>query len=100
MKKIFFVLALAVGFTACDDDDDADPIAPTDNTRTFKVVIENVSTLTTLEPGAMPDRSVPLSHGVWAVSNAVQLFQLNQPADEGTSRIAEDGMTTVKTNDL
>ena len=99
MKNIIFIAALAVCFTACKDDDD-DPVIPTDNTRTFKVVIENVSTATTLQPGAMPDRSVPLSHGVWAISSNFELFQLDQPADEGTSRIAEDGMTTVKTNDL
>jgi len=99
MKNLFYLAALATLLVACKDDD-TDPIIPMDKTRTFKVVIENVSTDSTLAPGALPDRSVPLSHGVWVISSGLKLFTLNEPADEGTSRIAEDGMTTIKTNDL
>jgi hypothetical protein len=103
MKKLFYLapVVLALAFTGCSkDDDDDDNNVITDNTRTFKVVVQNVSTATTLEPGAMPDRTAPLSHGVWAVFTTGSLFAVDQPADEGTARIAEDGMTTVKTNSL
>lgn len=94
------ILAGIVLLAGCKDDCDDDMNPVTDNSRMFRVQVENVSTTTTLEPGAMPDRSVPLSHGVWAVYNAGSLFTVDQQSDEGTSRIAEDGVTTVKTNEL
>ncbi len=101
MNKLFYLAIFVVFVAGCKDDCDDNGMNPsTDTSRMFQVKIENVSTTTTLEPGAMPDRTVPLSHGVWAIYSAGDLFTLNQPSDEGTSRIAEDGMTTVKTNDL
>ncbi len=99
MKNLLYLAAAVSIFAGCKDDDDNDPIY-VDETRTFKVVVQNVSSPTTLQAGAMPDRTVPLSHGVWAIYTAGDLFTLNAPSDEGTSRIAEDGFTTVKTNDL
>jgi hypothetical protein len=90
----------------CKDDDDDDPTpTPTDMSKTFKVTVQNVSTPTTLEPGAMlgglPDRTAPLSHGPWAIySTSNDLFTVGSPSSEGTSRVAEDGITTVITNDL
>jgi hypothetical protein len=94
LKILVLLSLLSVSFIACDDDDDVV------DTRTFTVVIENVSTATTLQPGAMPDRTAPISPGVWAVINTGSLFQLDQMADEGTERIAEEGMTNVKTAEL
>jgi hypothetical protein len=57
-----------------------------------------MSTNTTLQLGAMPDRTVPLSPGVWAVydDSAEPFFMVGQPADLGTERIAEEGMPDVK----
>ncbi len=100
MNKLFYLAIFAIVIGGCKDDCDNDITPSTDNSRMFQVKVENVSTTTTLEPGSMPDRTVPLSHGVWAIYSAGSLFTLNQPSDEGTSRIAEDGMTTIKTNDL
>jgi hypothetical protein len=108
MKKLTFLLiSCGLAFAGCErDDDDVDdaitpaPIINEDNSRGFKVLIENVSNHTTLQEGAMPDRTAPLSHGVWAIMSSGDMFTVNQPADEGTSRIAEDGFTTVKTNEL
>ncbi len=98
MKKIIYIAAFAVAISGCKKDDCQDPVPTPDNSRTFKVLVENVSTTTTLQVGAMPDRSVPLSHGVYAVYSSGALFTLGQVADDGIQRIAEDGMTTVKTD--
>ncbi|MBA3971782.1 MAG: spondin domain-containing protein [Bacteroidetes bacterium] len=101
MKKIIYLAGLAIAISGCKKDDCPAPVTPTaDNSRTFKVLVENISTTTTLQTGAMPDRSVPLSHGVYAVYASGSLFTLGQAADEGIQRIAEDGMTTVKTDVL
>lgn len=72
-------------FTSCDDDDD--PITK----RTFHVTIENVSTTTTLQPGAMPDRTAPVSPGAWAVIESGTVFDLNQEANQAIENLAEEG---------
>jgi hypothetical protein len=107
MKKLLCLALFALTFAGCDkdDDDDNDVVTPPtvineDNSRGFIVKVENVSTNTTLQEGAMPDRTAPLSHGVWAILSSGDLYTVGSPADEGTSRIAEDGITTIKTNEL
>lgn len=93
LKPIFWVLLLisSLTFTACDDDDD--PII----TRTFTVTIQNVSNATTLQPGAMPDRTAPLSPGVWAVLESGSIFSLNSEAELKVERLAEEGSTDMLT---
>lgn len=99
MKNLFYIAALTVAIAGCKKDD-----SDSMETSTFKVEIQNVSTTTTLQAGAvlggLPDRTVPLSHGPWAVFSTGSLFTLGQPASDGISRLAEDGMSTVVTNDL
>ena len=94
----FFVLALAMVFTipACDDDDDDV------DRKTFTVTIQNVSNASTLQVGALPDRTVPLSPGVWAVYDDTDesLFDLDQEANLATERQAEEGMNDMKHADL
>ena len=76
---------------------------PQENPTTFMIKIENVS-----EPGTVEtDRAngvVPLSPGVYAVYKnplgAHALFQEGEPADEGTERIAEDGVVTPEAEQL
>lgn len=77
--------------TGCDKKDNG--IA----TTSFTVKVENVSTPGTI-PGTMrAGGAVPLSPGAWAVfSGNDPLFTIGQLADEGTERIAEDGVTSVK----
>lgn len=91
LKFFIMLLVLALPFAACDDDDDLD------QPRTFTVTIQNVSTSTTLQVGALPDRTAPISPGVWAIYDSGSLFQLDQEADLGTERLAEEGSTTEKT---
>jgi len=92
----FFILALAIVFTipACDDDDDN-----TDR-KSFTVTIQNVSTTSTLQVGALPDRTVPLSPGVWAVYESGSMFEADHEANLATERQAEEGMPDMKHNDL
>ena len=94
IKFIIMAMSLAMFTTACDDDDDDV------DTKSFTVTIQNVSTSTTLELGASPDRTVPLSPGVWAVYESGSLFELNQQANLATERQAEEGMPGMKTDDL
>ncbi len=95
MNKILTLASalMMFGFVACDED----TISP--DTKTFKVVIDNVSGTNTIASMRI-NGTVPLSHGVYAVMSSGNLFTLGQPADAGTSRIAEDGFTTEKTNTL
>ena len=92
VKPFMWVLLLicCLPFTACDDDDD-NPIT----TRTFTVTIQNVSTSTTLQPGAMPDRTAPLSPGIWAVLESGSIFTLNTEANLAVERLAEEGSTDM-----
>ena len=90
---LLFLFGFIIPFTACDDDDISE-------TRTFTVTIQNVSTATTLQAGAMPDRTAPLSPGLWATYESGNLFQLDQEADLGVERLAEEGITTDITNEL
>lgn len=85
--------ALAITVASCKKDDVLD-------TKTFKVLIENVSKPNTL-PTDRANGTVPLSHGVYMVFRTGNpAFITGQPADVGTERIAEDGFTTEKTNML
>jgi len=95
MKKLLYFLIVILITTGCKDENILSP----DKSRTFKVLIENVSVPNTLATPRI-NGTAPLSHGVYAVLTSGDLFTLGQPSDEGTSRIAEDGFTTVKTNDL
>ena len=92
----FLIMALAIVFTfpACDDDDD------NNDRKSFTVTIQNVSTTSTLQVGALPDRTVPLSPGVWAVYESGSLFDVDQQANLATERQAEEGMPDIKTTDL
>jgi hypothetical protein len=98
MNKLFLLAAIAIAIGGCTDDD-VDDIND-DEQRTFKVVVENVSTSTTLEPGAMPDRTAPISQGVWAVYRSGNLFTVDHAASEGTERIAEEGLIAEKADEL
>lgn len=107
MNKLILLACTAIAFTGCKKcDDETITVTEPDKTKTFMVTVQNVSTTSTLQPGAMilgmPDRTAPISHGVWAIfnSNSANLFTLDAAADEGTARIAEDGFTFVKTNSL
>ena len=92
----FMIMAMTLAFftTACDDDDDDV------DTKSFTVTIQNVSTTTTLELGASPDRTAPLSPGVWAVYESGSLFELDQQANLATERQAEEGMSDMKDDEL
>ena len=93
-KLMFALFVLCIPFVACDDDDN--PVTE----RTFTVTIQNVSTATTLQPGAVPDRTAPLSPGIWAVLDDGRLFTLDTEADLGTERLAEEGSTSEKFTDI
>lgn len=90
MKKIIktataLILPALLSLTGCIKDHDIDQM------KTFKVEIENVST-----PGLLPTMramgTVPLSPPVYAVyGSGSPMFMLDQPANLGTERIAEDG---------
>jgi len=93
----FTALALILTLMSCSNNDEiVDPNLST----TFLVTIENVSTNTTLEEGALPDRTAPVSHGVWALIERSNIFGLEMLASEGTSRLAEDGFISVKSEEL
>ena len=94
LKSIAFLCCCALVITSCDDDDDVM------DTRRFTVTLQNVSTNTTLQVGAIPDRTAPLSPGLWAIYDNGELFSLNNAASLGTERLAEEGMTSVKTGEL
>ncbi len=87
----FFLFALfaTLSFSACEDDDEVIDIAPV----TFDVTIANVST-----PGLIAtERAMgtnPLSPPVYAVYNDDDnpMFEVGDKANEGTERIAEDGV--------
>jgi hypothetical protein len=83
-----------VSFTACDDEDD--PVTK----RTFHVTIQNVSNSTTLQVGALPDRTAPLSAGVWGVVEEGNIFDLNQESSVAIERLAEEGSTTLIASEL
>lgn len=89
--------ALFVALASCGTEDEViDPNLST----TFRVTIENVSTNTTLQEGAAPDRTAPISHGVWALIERNNIFGLEMLASEGTARLAEDGFISVKSEEL
>jgi hypothetical protein len=94
LKWAAILFAFLIPFTSCDDDDNID------ERRTFTVTIQNVSTATTLQPGAMPDRTAPLSPGVWAVYDDNSVFDLNSEASLGIERLAEEGSPSILTADL
>jgi hypothetical protein len=48
----------------------------------------------------MPDRTAPLSPGLWAVYDSGTLFDVGQPASLGTQRLAEEGMPAIKTSEI
>ncbi|MDQ3021240.1 MAG: spondin domain-containing protein [Bacteroidota bacterium] len=96
MKKIIYLAAMALLIGGCTDETTT---SSPDQSRRFKVLIENVSTPNTIASPRI-NGTVPLSHGVYAIYASGSLFTPGQVSDEGTSRIAEDGFTTVKTNDL
>jgi hypothetical protein len=100
MKKLMAIALLGIFLGSCKDDDE-DMTTPTPNaSRTFKVVIENVSVPNTINSPRIQG-TVPLSHGVYAIyASADPTFTPGQAADAGTERIAEDGFTTEKTNML
>lgn len=81
------LLAFAIGFSGCDDDDDGITVTPT----TFTVTVENVSTAGTIAT----DRAMgtnPLSPPAWAVFDGDDpMFEVGDKATVGTARIAEDG---------
>ncbi|MCJ8165207.1 spondin domain-containing protein [Pontibacter sp. E15-1] len=79
-----FLLALALG--SCKEADDFEFVS-----KKFTVRIENVSTANLVNtPRA--DGTVPLSPGVYAVYDHYNpMFRVGMAADEGISRIAEDG---------
>jgi len=91
---MILLLISFVSFTACDDEDD--PVTK----RTFHVTIQNVSTATTLQVGALPDRTAPLAPGVWAVVEEGTIFDLNQESSVAIERLAEEGATTLMTAEL
>lgn len=102
LRTALIVLLFFSLFAACKDDDDSDILkTPTGSqSRTFKVLIQNVS-----QPGTIASSringTVPLSHGVYAVfKSGNPIFTTMAAADVGTERIAEDGFTTEKTNML
>lgn len=94
LNIVMILFVMAIPFTACDDDNDID------DTRTFTVTIQNVSTAATLQPGALPDRTAPLSPGAWAVYDDGSIFNLNQEANLAVERLAEEGMPDLITADL
>ena len=51
IKFLILAMTMVISFTACDDDDDDD------DRRSFTVTIQNVSNATTLQAGALPDRT-------------------------------------------
>jgi hypothetical protein len=87
MIGIFSMLLIA-----CGKEDFSDPAAG----RYFTVTIKNVSNHQTLQTGALPNRTAPVGNGIWAVVSTRDLFEMKQPADEGTSRLAEDCFTHYK----
>jgi hypothetical protein len=97
LRLFAFVCLCAFTFIQCDDDDDN-----IGEDHRFTVTIENVSTNTTLQVGALPDRTAPLSPGLWAVydDDSDNLFSVNSAADLGTERLAEEGMTDVKVSSI
>ena len=90
MKKLiktaaYFAMPALISLTGCIKDHDIDQM------KTFKVEIENVSTPNLL-PTARAMGTVPLSPPAYAVySSGNPMFMLDQPANLGTERIAEDG---------
>lgn len=99
IKSILSVSALAIFITlmSCSNTDEViDPNLST----TFLVTIENVSNHSTLPEGSLPDRTAPISHGVWALLERSNIFGLEMLASEGTSRLAEDGMIEAKSEEL
>jgi len=93
--SLFLLLFFPFVFTACDDDDDDNPA-----TRTFHVTIQNVSTTTTLQAGALPDRTAPLSPGVWAVEESGTIFNINDEARLSIERLAEEGSPDLLAQEL
>jgi len=89
------LLALTLGFSSCEDDDDTN-VMPT----TFTVTVENVSTPNSV----ITDRAmgtVPLSPPAWAVfQDDDPMFEVGDKATVGTIRIAEDGFATEMTSQL
>ena len=99
IRIILFIVTLGSFITlmSCSNNDDL--INPNLET-TFLVTIENVSNNTTLPEGSAPDRTAPTSYGVWALIERSNIFGLEMLASEGTSRLAEDGFITVKSEEL
>lgn len=89
----FLAIIFTLAIVSCGNEDYVD----TAKGKFFTVTIENISTNTTLQPGALPNRTAPVGNGVWAVITGNDLFTLREPADEGTSRLAEDCFTSYKT---
>lgn len=78
----------------------AGPAAADPTAVTFRVTIENVSTLGQLDTDRAGGQ-IPLSPGVYAVHRGGEvLFTPGEPASEGVERIAEDGAPAVSLADL
>ena len=92
--SIFLLLLLPFVYIACDDDDDDNDL------RTFHVTVQNVSTATTLQVGALPDRTAPLSPGTWAVVESGTIFNLNDQARLSIERQAEEGSPDMLVQEL
>ena len=90
---LFFAILFTLAIAGCGHEDYVD----TAKGKFFTVTIENISDNATLQPGALPNRTAPIGNGVWAVISGGDLFTLMKPADEGTSRLAEDCITSYKT---
>jgi len=95
VKTIILLLTLMIPLFSCDDDDNNN-----NNPRTFTITVTNVSDATTLQVGAMPDRTAPISPGLWAIFDSGTLFDVGQPASLGTQRLAEEGMPEIKTSEI
>jgi hypothetical protein len=93
--SMILLLLFPFVFVACDDDDD-DPV----DTRTFHVTVQNVSTNSTLQVGAMPDRTAPISPGIWAVVESGTIFNLNDESRLAIERLAEEGSPTLLSQEL
>jgi hypothetical protein len=105
MRNKFLLSCLTVallGGTACENVDEVlDLDRDSQKSTKFTVRVENVSQPQTLEVERL-NGIVPLSPGVFAVypGNAYPatnpLFLMGSPADEGTERIAEDGLPMME----
>lgn len=103
MRRKILTICLAAalsGFSGCDLIDDLENELDNTRARKFTVRVENVSmpgTITSDRAGG----TVPLSPGAYAVYMGDNpMFHVDQPANNATARIAEDGFPMMKAMDL